>query len=252
MSALDLFASALGAFILITITLFPYFPNIGSSPENVARLKAQLQASQQQLQASQQQLQNCQANLSQTQKALQESKSQNMKFALLGITTTAQSFVIVIDMSGSMKEYTQIMENIMYRILEPFDDRNTVQIIGYNGAISTLPWQTPNNTLVMNTSNKNQANNFVKSLSARFSDSTPTNDALEKALKYNVEAVLLLTDGSPNGDPDDIISNISNINNGIKEIHTIAIGKYHGQIALVDFLQELAKQNRGGFVGVSN
>lgn len=42
-SALDLFASALGAFILITVVLFPYFPNTGDSPERVATCKQALQ-----------------------------------------------------------------------------------------------------------------------------------------------------------------------------------------------------------------
>ena len=31
MSALDLFASALGAFILISVVMFPYFPNTGTA-----------------------------------------------------------------------------------------------------------------------------------------------------------------------------------------------------------------------------
>ena len=43
MSALDLFASALGAFILITVILFPYFPNTGDSPERVAVCKQALE-----------------------------------------------------------------------------------------------------------------------------------------------------------------------------------------------------------------
>ena len=42
MSALDLFASALGAFILITVVLFPFFPNTGDSQERVDEVKAQL------------------------------------------------------------------------------------------------------------------------------------------------------------------------------------------------------------------
>ena len=33
MSALDLFASALGAFILIAVVMFPYFPNTGTSDQ---------------------------------------------------------------------------------------------------------------------------------------------------------------------------------------------------------------------------
>ena len=43
MSALDLFASAMGAFILITIVLFPFFPNMGDSSERIAEEKARLE-----------------------------------------------------------------------------------------------------------------------------------------------------------------------------------------------------------------
>ena len=42
MSALDLFASAMGAFILITIVLFPFFPNMGDSSESMKKEKAEL------------------------------------------------------------------------------------------------------------------------------------------------------------------------------------------------------------------
>ncbi len=68
MSALDLFASALGAFILIAIVLFPYFPNIGASPEDVAALRAQLNETRQQLQT-------CRADLAQTRSELQTSQT---------------------------------------------------------------------------------------------------------------------------------------------------------------------------------
>lgn len=44
MSALDLFAGALGAFILLAVILFPFFPNTGDSPIRVAELQLQLEA----------------------------------------------------------------------------------------------------------------------------------------------------------------------------------------------------------------
>ena len=69
MSALDLFASALGAFILIAVVLFPYFPNINSSPEHVTALRAQLREMQEQLQT-------CQANLTQAQAQTQADLTQ--------------------------------------------------------------------------------------------------------------------------------------------------------------------------------
>lgn len=43
MSALDLFASGMGAFILLTIMALPFFPNTGDSAEEVEKLQAQLQ-----------------------------------------------------------------------------------------------------------------------------------------------------------------------------------------------------------------
>lgn len=47
MSALDLFASALGAFILITVMLFPFFPNTGMSPEHAADMWAKVKQAEQ-------------------------------------------------------------------------------------------------------------------------------------------------------------------------------------------------------------
>lgn len=42
MSALDLFASALGAFIILTVAMMPFFPNTGDSPEKVSDIKKEL------------------------------------------------------------------------------------------------------------------------------------------------------------------------------------------------------------------
>ena len=67
MSALDLFASALGAFILISITMFPYFPNTGNSPEDIAALREALAE-------ARQQLQQCQSELDRTRGALAEAR----------------------------------------------------------------------------------------------------------------------------------------------------------------------------------
>ena len=59
MSALDLFASAMGAFILIAFVLFPYFPNTGDSAERVAEVRAQLERVQNELQAARGELSAC-------------------------------------------------------------------------------------------------------------------------------------------------------------------------------------------------
>ena len=76
MSALDLFASALGAFILIAVVLFPYFPNTGDSSERVAEVRAQLEQVQSQLQASQAQLSACDTQRQELRAALDACEEQ--------------------------------------------------------------------------------------------------------------------------------------------------------------------------------
>ena len=87
MSALDLFASALGAFILIAIVLFPYFPNI--SPQDTAALREELAATQQRLESSQQNLQDAQQESAAAQQQL-ESSQQNFQDAQQELATTQQ------------------------------------------------------------------------------------------------------------------------------------------------------------------
>ena len=47
MSALDLFASSMGAFMLLSVMALPFFPNTGDSPELVAEVKAELEKAEQ-------------------------------------------------------------------------------------------------------------------------------------------------------------------------------------------------------------
>ena len=90
------------------------------------------------------------------------------------------------------------------------------------------------------------------SLARRFSGSTPTHYALLSALQYPAEAVILLSDGEPDNSPGFIIQDITGLNRyQSKEIHTVAIGDYTQNRGLVMFLQTLARQNGGDFVGVS-
>ena len=125
MSALDLFASALGAFILIAIVLFPYFPNIGSSPEQVATLHAQLAEARQQLQARETELAQAQADLQElleSEKALKQSMEE-LNQQLAEAKFPHLDLVIALDTTGSMgnpidglkqelKEMTQVLAEL--------------------------------------------------------------------------------------------------------------------------------------------
>ncbi len=83
MSALDLFASALGAFILITVVLFPYFPNTGDSAERVADIKAELEAVEQRLHACETARQRAEQQARETASQLQQCREDLSKKFLL-------------------------------------------------------------------------------------------------------------------------------------------------------------------------
>lgn len=68
MSALDLFASALGAFILVTIVLLPFFPNLNMSGQAQAEL-AQAKA----------ELEQAKAKLEQAKAELERAKAESQK-----------------------------------------------------------------------------------------------------------------------------------------------------------------------------
>ena len=82
MSALDLFASALGAFILITIVLLPFFPNLNMSGQEKAELaqaQAELAQAQAELAQAKSKLEQAKAELAQAKSKLEQAKAKAPK-----------------------------------------------------------------------------------------------------------------------------------------------------------------------------
>jgi Mg-chelatase subunit ChlD len=178
----------------------------------------------------------------------------SVDFSILGLATEAKSFVIVIDMSGSMLAYSDLMTKTVLELLEPLDETNQLAIVGFQGEPSPVLWNYPNRSQLMKATPENlrQAREFAIGLTSRFAGSTPTHAALQEALEYKADAIILLSDGQPDENPAFIIQDISGKNRFAKtEIHSVAIGDYTANRSLVMFMQTLAKQNNGDFVGVS-
>lgn len=259
MSALDLFASAMGAFMLLAVMALPFFPNTGDSPELVSKVKAELDKAKADAAKAQADAAKAKADAAKAKAeadALKDQIDGMVKFALLGLATSAESFVIVIDMSGSMQSYEDIVLRTVAEILAPLDSANKIQIIGYKGDSGQPPtirnWQSKGSLISMSPSNKQAANQYVQQLAAGFDNGTPTWAALREALDYPAEAILLLSDGAPNTtDTQQIIRDITQRNGGKKEIHSVAIGDYFSNPKLVEFLRALSRENKGSFVGVA-
>ena len=114
MSALDLFASALGAFILISIVIFPYFGNI--SPVDPESLRQRLREVRRQLAQTQSEFAQTQSELTQSQSQLAQAmereaelqsalERERLKFVLVTISWSRSDDVDlhVVDPSG--REY---------------------------------------------------------------------------------------------------------------------------------------------------
>jgi hypothetical protein len=295
-SAIDLFASALGAFILLVMLLFPYYRHAGpddsfSQTESIMEKRRlasgqleDLKARQEELQSELDQLteanQGKEAQISRLRKQMMDISNQlaalpseitepveiitpepepkalthGVEFSILGLATEVKSFVIVVDMSGSMLQYEQLMVNSIFEILKPLDETNQFAIIGYHGNPQPVLWRFPtgNSLLPATRENLELAEVFTHSLVRKFVGSTPTHFALQAALEYPSSAVILMSDGEPNSPPGFIIENITQLNQFRQtEIHTVAIGQYTHNRNLVLFMQTLARLNGGDFVGVS-
>lgn len=294
-SAIDLFASALGAFILLVMILFPYYRNAGSDDafsrtqeiQERRRLAAGMiedmladqSSSESEVQDLDEANRGIEAALSRLRRQTADIRTQlaeepvvapepveevieqpepealvaGVEFSILGLATEAKKFVIVVDMSGSMISYSDLMIESVLEVLEPLDPSNEFAIIGYQGNPAPVLWTFPDRGLVQATPDKLEAaRDFTRGLARRFSGSTPTHYALLSALQYPADAIILMSDGEPDNAPGFIIQDIAGLNRfENKEIHTVAIGDYTQNRGLVAFLQTLARQNGGDFVGVS-
>jgi hypothetical protein len=295
-SAIDLFASALGAFILLVMILFPYYRNAGSADAwsrtqeiqeqrrlaagKIAELLADQNISQSEVQELNEVNRGIEQAISRIRNRMRDIKTQlaeepvpvpepieevieepepeavvaGVEFSILGLASESKSFVIVVDMSGSMLAYTDLMIKSVLEVLEPLDDTNEFAIIGYQGNPAPVLWTfPPSSGLVQGTpDNLDAARDFTRGLARRFAGSTPTHYAVLSAMQYSADSIILMSDGEPDNAPGFIIQDIAGLNRfENKEIHTVAIGDYTQNRGLVMFLQTLARQNGGDFVGVS-
>lgn len=296
-SALDLFAAALGAFILIVLVLFPYY-KLGGTDTSMEELEemvekrrlvasstqsemAEIRAIQAEIRLLDRQYRTTEENMSEVEAKIREVQQQTaeieipdpppipkpvpepdpipnpprstgrgVEFSILGIGTSRKDVMIVVDMSGSMRSHTGNVVSALEEILGQMQSDNRFAILGYRGGPSYSVYPQGGSLTRATPGEVRGALRFVQGLPRQFGGGTPTQSALVRALNVQPGAVILISDGQPDdGDPGNIVTNITRRNRGRTEIHTVAIGDYTSDPQLTLFLQELANNNRGDFVG---
>ena len=276
MSMLDLFASALGAFMLITIVLLPFFPNLnisGLEEAELEREKATLEQAKAELEREKATLEQQTAKLEQekAQLARAMAKAPRTKSplekqvaalqqeiddtsVLLGIRTKAKKFVFVIDMSSSIyqpgqHDYRQFIALSMQDILAAFKSEIGVCLIGFQGADLLHYWPQDGGYFQVKKNTRDRVVSLVKNWMKSIGGGSPTRGALLAALALHPEEIILLSDGAPTEDWQVVVQAVTAENKRKIPIHAVAVGNYTADRNFIDFLVQLTEQNNGYVVG---
>ncbi len=298
LSAIDLFASAMGAFIIITIILMPdyqkevrlegHLEQIESMANEVEAdlddtvvgmdsLKRALQTAQQrqlELQAEQDIMSSeveviharLQAHADQPppapklEEADEELGSNLVTFRFLGLKTDKTRILVLVDMNKYLADHEALVARTVARALDSLKPGYQFGILGFQ-QLDSGPryhrWPQDGGLAKMNGSNRVQALRFTRELSGQFAGSSSLRGALDMALASPAEAVILISDGLPNPaynkglPPRALIQDIVMSNTRGMEIHSVTIGDYFKYKGTVDFMENLARANAGGFLALS-
>ncbi len=250
MPLVDVVTGALGVFIILTFVLIPAFVENPKLIALIEDIKKEL-------------------NIKDNDKLVEELKKQK-NMAKMGFIMNSKKVLFVVDLSGSMKEkhYSYNGQDVpriltliggLKTLLATMDGTYQADIVVFNSNEIKPLWGELKN--VKEGNNFEDIYKFVEKMPLR--GDTPTYETLKFVLKnekYNsVGSIILMTDGIPTDEkPEKIIEDITKLNKAFKEderkkIITMGIGNtfYNNENnEALKFMEELAKQNDGFFVGM--
>jgi len=307
MSAIDLFAAAMGAFALLAIILLPYYQKEiqENTPDNAISdllraaedsqvetvekkkaLQAKRSAAAQNVSDIKSEAQKLLAALRGAEAALLEKKAAaippavpepepieeepapaptpakaTISFRFLGMKTKKDDIVVALDMNRCLGGHEDSVKKVTSRIINSLQDNHAVRILGFQQTDSgprTRTWPNTGNLKRINASSKGEAKRFASNLTNSFGGSASMLDAFTKMINGPGEAIFLVSDGLPNPrannglSPSRLAQEITRLNNGRKEIHTVVVGNYFDYSGTVEFMESLAGRNDGQFMALAS
>ncbi len=307
MSAIDLFAAAMGAFALLAIILLPYYQNEirENTPENAISdllraaedsqietvekkkaLEAKRSAMAQNVSDIKSNETRLLAELRAAEAALKEKQAAaipkavpvpeptpvdprpaptpekaTVSFRFLGMKTAKDDIVIALDMNRCMGGHEDSVKRAASRIIESLQDNHALEIVGFQQTDSgprTRKWPSSGQPQRITPSSQQSAVSFVSGLTNSFGGSASMLDAFGKMLSGPGEAIFLVSDGLPNPkannglSPSRLAGEITRMNGGRKEIHTVVVGNYFDYEGTVEFMESIARANQGQFMALAS
>ena len=310
LSAVDLFAAAMGAFALLAIILLPYYQKEvrESTPENaisdllraaevssvetveqrkaleakrsaaaknVSDIKSEADKLLERLRAAEAALKEKQALAEsravpietppppEPKPAPTESpKPATVTFRFLGMKTAKDDITIALDMNRCMGGHEDSVGRAVNRIVDSLQENHALNIVGFQQTDSgprLQRWPTGGGQRNINAAGTQaQAKSFAQGLTRQFGGSASMLDAFRALLNGPGDAIFLVSDGLPNPAannglrPDRLAREITRLNGGRKEIHTVVVGNYFDYNGTVEFMEDLARDNGGEFMALAS
>mgnify|MGYP006279658917 CR=1 FL=1 len=236
MSAIDLFASAMGAFLIITIILMPdYRKEVMAEGDNtlLERLMAEsldaLENQDQRKSEAQrrrdfalQEIDELMAQASLLRNAVEEAEQQLMadfdpppppepaeelspedevSFRFLGLKTDERSFLLLIDLNRFLEPHADLMARSVARTLGSLRDGHEFALLAFNRQDSGnvfLRWPEDGGLVNATPRRLREARDFLDGLEGRYVGASPILEALRAGLASDASALVLFSDGLPN------------------------------------------------------
>lgn len=307
MSAIDLFAAAMGAFALLAIILLPYYQNEirENTPENaisdllraaedsqietvekkkaldakrsamaqnVSDIKSKETKLLEELRAAEAALREKQAAAIPKAVPVPEPapvdprpaptpEKATVSFRFLGMKTAKDDVVIALDMNRCLGGHEESVKRATSRIIQSLQDNHALQIVGFQQTDSgprTSIWPSGGRLERVTPNSQQRAIDFAGGLTRSFGGSASMLDAFTKMLNGPGEAIFLVSDGLPNPrannglSPSRLAGEITRLNGGRKEIHTVVVGNYFDYDGTVEFMESISRANRGQFMALAS
>lgn len=236
MSAIDLFASAMGAFLIITIILMPDYRKeviaqgddtllerlMAESEDALVEADEQKSEAQSRREFAQQELSDLMAQASRLRNDIEEAENQLMadfdpppppepaedlspedqvSFRFLGLKTDERRFLFIVDMNRFLEPHADLMARSVARTLDSLRDQHEFAILAFNQQDSGpvfLRWPADGDLVNASRRNLQGARDFLDGLKGRYVGSSPILGALEAGLASDADALVLFSDGLPN------------------------------------------------------
>lgn len=254
-SALDLFASALGAFILLAVIMIPYFPNTGDDPERVAAIKEVLDIEKAEHEKTKQEK-------SEAEAAAAAAESQ---LAQLGESRSVPPFdvMVAVDTTGSMNDVVNGLKrdlDVLIEILLSLSDSPALGVVDFKDVCDGSRVVRTLSLRKLTTSSSAEFDGFVRQMGRNNSTCNNTApEAVDRALRASINQnwradvqtriIIIATDNPAYANKvSQTLSDAAGFAARGGEVSTVFVRTRGSEAGTESYLKRLANSGKGEYV----